>query len=102
MNEGSTLPHAKAGKLTLLNVNHFERFRPFPDVPTLRELGYDLVSTSPYGIAGPRGMDAAVVNTLHDAFEKALRDPAHVAVLDRFDQPVIHLDRPAMPRSPRS
>lgn len=39
MNEGSTLPHAKAGKLTLLNVNHFERFAEFPDVPTLSEAG---------------------------------------------------------------
>lgn len=39
MNEGSTLPHAKAGKLTLLNVNHFERFAEFPDVPTLAEAG---------------------------------------------------------------
>ena len=39
MNEGSTLTHAKAGKLTLLNVNHFERFAEFPDVPTLTEAG---------------------------------------------------------------
>jgi len=39
MNEGSTLPHAKAGKLTLLNVNHHERFAEFPDVPTLAEAG---------------------------------------------------------------
>ncbi len=39
MNEGSTLPHAKAGKLTLLNVNHVESFAEFPDVPTLTELG---------------------------------------------------------------
>jgi tripartite-type tricarboxylate transporter receptor subunit TctC len=39
MNEGSTLPHVKAGKLTLLNINHYERFAPFPDVPTLTEAG---------------------------------------------------------------
>lgn len=82
----------KDGRLRLLCTWGAERAKRFPDVPTLKELGYDIVSTSPYGIAGPRGMDAAVVNTLHDAFEKALKDPAHVAVLDRFDQPVIHLD----------
>lgn len=39
MNEGSTLPHVKAGKLILLNMNHTERFAEFPDVPTLKELG---------------------------------------------------------------
>jgi tripartite-type tricarboxylate transporter receptor subunit TctC len=82
----------KDGRMRLLCTWGAERAKRFPDVPTLKELGYDIVSTSPYGIAGPRGMDAAVVNTLHEAFEKALKDPAHVAVLDRFDQPVIHLD----------
>jgi tripartite-type tricarboxylate transporter receptor subunit TctC len=39
MNEASSMPHAKAGKIHLLNVNHFERFVDFPDVPTLTELG---------------------------------------------------------------
>jgi tripartite-type tricarboxylate transporter receptor subunit TctC len=82
----------KDGRMRLLCTWGAERAKRFPEVPTLKELGYDIVSTSPYGIAGPRGMDAAVVTTLHDAFEKALKDPAHVAVLDRFDQPIIHLD----------
>ncbi len=39
MNESSSLPHAKAGKLNLLNINHYERSTEFPDVPTLTELG---------------------------------------------------------------
>ena len=79
------------GRVRLLCTWGPERAKRFPDAPTLKELGYDIVSTSPYGIAGPAGMDAAVVKIIHDAFEKALKDPAHVAVLDRFDQPVIHL-----------
>lgn len=80
------------GRVRLLCTWGPERAKRFPDAPTLREVGYDIVSTSPYGIAGPAGMDAGVVRILHDALEKALKDPAHVAVLDRFDQPVIHLD----------
>jgi tripartite-type tricarboxylate transporter receptor subunit TctC len=40
MNESSSLPHVRAGKLTLLNVNYHERIAEFPDVPTLTELGY--------------------------------------------------------------
>jgi tripartite-type tricarboxylate transporter receptor subunit TctC len=39
MNEPVTTPHIKAGKLHLLNVNHFERAAEFPDTPTLTELG---------------------------------------------------------------
>jgi len=40
MNEPVTTPHVKAGKLFLLNINHFERSPEFPDTPTLTELGY--------------------------------------------------------------
>ncbi|MGE0765377.1 MAG: Bug family tripartite tricarboxylate transporter substrate binding protein [Hyphomicrobiaceae bacterium] len=40
MNESSSLPHVRAGKLILLNVNYQKRVAEFPDVPTLTELGY--------------------------------------------------------------
>jgi tripartite-type tricarboxylate transporter receptor subunit TctC len=39
MNEINVLPHVKAGKLTLLNINYPTRSVDFPDVPTLTELG---------------------------------------------------------------
>ena len=40
MNEINPIPHVKAGKLILLDINHTERHPDFPDVPTLTELGY--------------------------------------------------------------
>ncbi len=54
--------------------------------PTAKELGIDVVSYSPYGLVGPKGMDPKVVKILHDAFKKALDDPEHLAVLKQFDQ----------------
>jgi tripartite-type tricarboxylate transporter receptor subunit TctC len=54
--------------------------------PTAKELGYDVVSYSPYGIAGPKGMDPKIVKTLHDAFKKAMDDPEHLKVLQSLDQ----------------
>jgi tripartite-type tricarboxylate transporter receptor subunit TctC len=54
--------------------------------PTAKELGYDVVSYSPYGIAGPKGMDPKVVKILHDAFKKAIDDPEHKKVLEQLDQ----------------
>ena len=39
-------------------------------------VGYDVVSTSPYGIAAPKGMDPKVAKVLHDAFRKGMEDPS--------------------------
>lgn len=78
------------GKARLLVTWGEQRAKRFPDAPTLREVGIDIVSASPYGIAGPKGMDPAVVQRVHDIFREALYDPAHLAVLDRFDMPVMY------------
>ena len=83
---------ALEGRVRLLAVWMSERARRFPDVPTFRELGLDVLGESTYGIAGPRGMDPAVVRTIHDAFAKAVHDPEHLAVLARFDMPVRYMD----------
>ena len=40
MNEINVLPHVKAGKLILLDINYTKRHPDFPDVPTLTELGF--------------------------------------------------------------
>ena len=54
--------------------------------PTAKELGYDVVSYSPYGIVGPKGMDPKVVKIIHDAFKKASEDPENQKVLQQLDQ----------------
>ncbi len=54
--------------------------------PTAKELGYDVVSYSPYGIVGPRGMDPKVVKVIHDAFKKAIDDPENAKILQQLDQ----------------
>jgi len=79
-------PHVEAGKLRLLCTWGEKRTRRFKDVPTLLDLGYGIVSASPYGLGTARNTDPAIVKTLHDAFNKGLRDPKHLAVLDRYDQ----------------
>ena len=78
-------PLVDAGKLRLLMVWTSVRSPNFPDVPTLKELGYPMVYDSPFGIAGPKGMDPKIVAKLHDAFKKAMEDPAVIATLAKFD-----------------
>ena len=73
-----------AGQMRLLVT--FGEKRTKWNAPTAKELGYDIVSYSPYGIVGPKGMDAAVVRTLHDAFRKTLDDPEHLKTLVTLDQ----------------
>ncbi len=82
----------RQGSLRLLCTWGAERAPRFADVPTLRESGLDIVSTSPYGLAGPRGMDPALVLALHETLNGALHDPAHLAVLERLDMPLLHMD----------
>ena len=85
-------PHVQSGKLRLLATLGSQRNKAFPDVPTVKESGWDTITESPFGIGGPKGMDPAVVKTLHDAFKKTLEDPAVLATLDKFFQPVIYMN----------
>jgi len=77
-----------AGQMRLLVGFGEQRMKRYPNVPTAKELGYNVVTNSPYGLAGPKGMDPAVVKTLHDAFKKAMDDPRHLALLEELNQPV--------------
>lgn len=76
------------GQMRLLVSFGEQRLKRWPNVPTAKELGYNVVANSPYGLAGPKGMDPAVIRVLHDAFKKAMDDPQHLAVLDQLNQPV--------------
>jgi len=77
-----------SGQMRLLVTFGENRIKRYPNVPTAKELGLGVVSNSPYGLAGPKGMDPAVIKVLHDAFKKAMDDPQHLAVLDQLNQPV--------------
>jgi tripartite-type tricarboxylate transporter receptor subunit TctC len=56
------------------------------NAPTVKELGIDTVSNSPYGLVGPKGMPAPVVKRLHDAFKAASDDPENMKTLQQLDQ----------------
>jgi tripartite-type tricarboxylate transporter receptor subunit TctC len=56
------------------------------NAPTAKELGIDVVSYSPYGLVGPKGMDPKIVKILHDAFKKASDDAENQKVLQTLDQ----------------
>jgi tripartite-type tricarboxylate transporter receptor subunit TctC len=84
-------PFVDNGQLRLLATFGEQRTRRWPQVPTLKELGHGIVATSPYGLAAPRGVPAAIVRALHDAFRTAMLDPVHVAELAKYDQELDYL-----------
>ncbi|MCJ9713346.1 tripartite tricarboxylate transporter substrate binding protein, partial [Bordetella hinzii] len=78
-------------RVRLLAVYSEKRAKKWPDVPTLKELGYGISEQSPYGIAGPPGMAPAVMARLHDAFQQALDDPEHLKTLETLNQDVVYM-----------
>ena len=81
----SSKPIVDAGKARFLNVWSATRVPYLPDVPTLQELGYPYVIDSPWGLAGPKGMDPRVVAKIHDAFKRALEQRSVIDSLARYD-----------------
>jgi tripartite-type tricarboxylate transporter receptor subunit TctC len=86
VNSNGFAPFVDSGKLRLLVTFGEQRSQRWPQVPTLKELGHGIVAMSPYGLVGPRGMEAQTVRILHDAFKAALFDSQHIAELAKYEQ----------------
>ena len=94
-------PAVDGGRLRLLVTFAAQRSKRWPKVPTLRELGFDIVAMSPYGLAGPRGLPEGIVATLHDAFKRAMFDPRFIQELTKYDQEIDYLGSEDYARSCR-
>ena len=78
-------PYVRSGEIRALAYHQSTRNPKNPDVPTLKELGYDFVNETVFSILGPAGMPDAVVKKLEDAFRKAKETPEFKRVLDNLD-----------------
>ena len=76
------------GRMRLLVTFGDARTARWPEVPTAKDLGYNVVSQSPYGLVDPKGMDPAVAARLHDAFKQAMDSPEHAEVMKQLNQAV--------------
>jgi tripartite-type tricarboxylate transporter receptor subunit TctC len=85
-----TWEFVEAGRLRVLVTWGPNRNRRSPDVPTLKEL-YGIVANSPWGIAGPKGMDPRTVRIIHDAFRKAASDPAFLQTIERIGMELFYM-----------
>ncbi len=81
------VPQAKAGKLRPLALITARRMTTFPDVPTLKDLGFkrDLRANEAGGICGPKGLPVEVIGKLENAIKQAVHSDDYQRVMKEFD-----------------
>ena len=80
----ATLPHIKAGKLRPLALFGATRSKALPDVPTLKELGYNVEYYLWVGIFAPKGTPASATTALRSAIGKAVQSPLFMTAIHNF------------------
>jgi tripartite-type tricarboxylate transporter receptor subunit TctC len=79
----SIAPQVKSGKARLLALATAQRSKLWPDVPTMKELGYETLIESPVGIGGPAGIPPQIVHQLQEAFKFASEQPSFLNLLEQ-------------------
>ena len=90
----SVMGHIKAGKVRVLATWGESRHPALPDVPTLKELGYDAQFSQWTGLFVPAGTPDAAVAKLREAAKFAVDDANFKAALAKVETPVQYLDQP--------
>jgi len=90
----ATLSHIKSGKLRPLVLFGATRSKALPDVPTLKELGYNVEYYLWVGLFAPKGTPAKVTTTLRDAIGKAAHSPVFMTAIGNLGQELAYLDGP--------
>jgi tripartite-type tricarboxylate transporter receptor subunit TctC len=73
--------YVRSGKLRLLAQTTSERNPEFPDIPTLKELGYNIETRVFYGITAPKGLPAEIRDKLEKALTKVIKSPSFAQVV---------------------
>jgi len=87
-NLASTIAQIQGGNLRALVVYSAKRHPKLPDVPTMKELGYDMVNGSSRGFSAPIGIPEDKRQAFIKAFDKILKDPAFLAEAERQTQDI--------------
>lgn len=90
----SVMGHYKAGKVRVLASWGEARHPALPEVPTLKELGYDAQFSQWTGLFVPAGTPEPVVAKLREAARAAANDEQFRAALTRVETPIQYLDQP--------
>lgn len=79
------------GKIRILATMNGQRGSDYPDVPTVREVGFDVEARSPLGVVGPKGVDPAVIEKLDAAFKTALENQEFIEFMKTVGMPITYM-----------
>jgi tripartite-type tricarboxylate transporter receptor subunit TctC len=79
-----------SGQIRLLMLLKEEHSAEYPDVPILKDLGYDNPYPMIISIVGPKGIPEGIVKKLEDAFTKAMKEPAFIKGMKELRLPVAY------------
>jgi tripartite-type tricarboxylate transporter receptor subunit TctC len=82
----------EAGQLKILGIADNERSKVFTEVPTLKELGYDVAIGTWRGLAVPKDTPDEVMNVLKEGFEKAVQEQSFVSFMESSGLSIAILD----------
>ncbi|MDH5211976.1 MAG: tripartite tricarboxylate transporter substrate-binding protein, partial [Betaproteobacteria bacterium] len=77
-------PQHKAGKIVAVATSGATRSKHLPDIPTFKELGYEIEGGGWYAAYAPAGTPAPVIDRLSKAIIAALNEPDVVQRLDNY------------------
>ncbi|HSE95804.1 MAG TPA: tripartite tricarboxylate transporter substrate binding protein [Methylomirabilota bacterium] len=92
LSTGAVTPQVKAGKVRVLANSGAKRLEAFPDVPTLKELGYDVEVYLWTGLFAPKDVPAPVLKTIRDAVRRAVQDDEFKAASEKMQMPPAYQD----------
>ena len=90
----TVMGHVRGGKVRVLATWGESRHPALPDVPTLKELGYDAQFSQWTGLFAPAGTPEPVIAKLREAARAAVADPTFQSALARVETPIQYLDQP--------
>ena len=89
---GVASAHIKSGKLRPLAISGATRHPHFPDIPTLKEQGFDVEYYLWTGLFAPKATPPAALKALREAVKQAADDPAYKSAMEKIQTPVAYQD----------
>ena len=88
------IPHVKAGKLRPLAGWGAKRVASMPDVPTFKELGYDIEFYIWAGMFAPKGTPEPIMKKLRETMKQVVQEAEFKDAMAKLETPIAYMDAP--------